>query len=63
MAKSSRKIKQFVIPPGARSAHNGAFKTHFPGASRPMESPRRVLLVEDDVHIADLLTLHLRDER
>ncbi|AKC71702.1 response regulator transcription factor [Pandoraea oxalativorans] len=28
-----------------------------------MESPRRVLLVEDDVHIADLLTLHLRDER
>ncbi|VVE40571.1 response regulator transcription factor [Pandoraea soli] len=28
-----------------------------------MESPRRVLLVEDDVHIADLLALHLRDER
>ncbi|VVD81241.1 response regulator transcription factor [Pandoraea anhela] len=28
-----------------------------------MESPRRVLLVEDDVHIADLLSLHLRDER
>lgn len=41
----------------------GAFKTYFPGAVPPMESPRRVLLVEDDVHIADLLTLHLRDER
>lgn len=25
-------------------------------------SPRRILLVEDDAHIADLLTLHLRDE-
>lgn len=28
----------------------------------PMESPRRVLIVEDDVHIAELLRLHLRDE-
>jgi len=27
-----------------------------------MASTRRVLLVEDDVHIADLLALHLRDE-
>src|SRR5262245_52502470 len=27
-----------------------------------MEQPRRVLLVEDDIHIADLLSLHLRDE-
>ena len=27
-----------------------------------MSSPRRILLVEDDAHIADLLTLHLRDE-
>jgi len=27
-----------------------------------MTSPRRVLLVEDDAHIADLLSLHLRDE-
>ena len=27
-----------------------------------MTSPRRVLLVEDDAHIADLLALHLRDE-
>ncbi len=27
-----------------------------------MSAPRRVLLVEDDAHIADLLCLHLRDE-
>ena len=27
-----------------------------------MSAPRRVLLVEDDAHIADLLSLHLRDE-
>ena len=27
-----------------------------------MTAPRRVLLVEDDAHIADLLALHLRDE-
>ena len=29
---------------------------------RAMASERRVLLVEDDAHIADLLALHLRDE-
>jgi DNA-binding response OmpR family regulator len=28
-----------------------------------MEQQRRVLLVEDDAHIANLLTLHLRDEQ
>lgn len=28
-----------------------------------MDQARRILLVEDDAHIADLLTLHLRDER
>jgi DNA-binding response OmpR family regulator len=28
-----------------------------------MDHPRRVLLVEDDAHIANLLTLHLRDEQ
>ncbi|MNZ40212.1 Sensory transduction protein regX3 [compost metagenome] len=28
-----------------------------------MDQPRRVLLVEDDIHIADLLALHLRDEQ
>ncbi|GAB3628825.1 DNA-binding response regulator [Pandoraea terrae] len=28
-----------------------------------MDQPKRVLLVEDDTHIADLLKLHLRDER
>ncbi len=27
-----------------------------------MERPKRVLIVEDDAHIADLLRLHLRDE-
>ena len=27
-----------------------------------MATPRRVLLVEDDAHIADLLSMHLRDE-
>jgi DNA-binding response OmpR family regulator len=27
-----------------------------------METPRRVLIVEDDAHIAELLRLHLRDE-
>ena len=29
----------------------------------PMDQPKRILLVEDDPHIADLLSLHLRDER
>lgn len=28
-----------------------------------MDQPRRILLVEDDIHIANLLALHLRDER
>ena len=28
----------------------------------PMSATRRVLLVEDDAHIADLLAMHLRDE-
>ncbi|HEU0230663.1 MAG TPA: response regulator transcription factor [Burkholderiaceae bacterium] len=28
-----------------------------------MDQPKRVLLVEDDTNIADLLTMHLRDER
>ena len=27
-----------------------------------MDQPKRILIVEDDIHIADLLTLHLRDE-
>ncbi|MEG1736237.1 MAG: DNA-binding response regulator, partial [Comamonas sp.] len=27
-----------------------------------MESTKRVLIVEDDLHIAELLRLHLRDE-
>ena len=27
-----------------------------------MDTPRRVLIVEDDAHIAELLRLHLRDE-
>jgi len=27
-----------------------------------MDAPKRILLVEDDVHIAELLRLHLRDE-
>lgn len=29
---------------------------------RPMNSAKRVLIVEDDVHIANLLRMHLRDE-
>lgn len=28
-----------------------------------MDQPKRVLVVEDDAHIADLICLHLRDER
>ena len=28
-----------------------------------MEQPKRVLVVEDDAHIADLICLHLRDEQ
>ena len=28
-----------------------------------MEQPKRVLVVEDDTHIADLIVLHLRDEQ
>jgi DNA-binding response OmpR family regulator len=27
-----------------------------------MDTPKRVLLVEDDAHIAELLRMHLRDE-
>ncbi len=27
-----------------------------------MTSPKRILIVEDDAHIAELLRLHLRDE-
>jgi two-component system OmpR family response regulator len=27
-----------------------------------MDQPKRILIVEDDIHIAELLTLHLRDE-
>jgi two-component system, OmpR family, response regulator len=30
---------------------------------RLMEQPKRILIVEDDMHIADVLSLHLRDER
>ena len=30
--------------------------------SRPMNKTRRVLIVEDDAHIAELLRMHLRDE-
>jgi two-component system, OmpR family, response regulator len=28
-----------------------------------MDQPKRILLIEDDMHIADVLSLHLRDER
>ena len=28
-----------------------------------MDQPKRVLVVEDDAHIADLICLHLRDEQ
>ena len=27
-----------------------------------MDQPKRILVVEDDSHIADLICLHLRDE-
>ena len=27
-----------------------------------MDTPKRVLIVEDDAHIAELLRMHLRDE-
>src|SRR5690349_17687084 len=32
-------------------------------SSQPMDHPKRVLIVEDDVDIANVLSLHLRDER
>lgn len=32
------------------------------GPPAPMSSAKRVLIVEDDVHIANLLRMHLRDE-
>ncbi|NWC78586.1 response regulator transcription factor, partial [Pseudomonas sp. P7759] len=28
-----------------------------------MDQPKRVLVVEDDAHIADLICLHLHDEQ
>ena len=28
-----------------------------------MDQPKRILIVEDDADIADVLSLHLRDER
>ncbi len=48
-------------------AHNAAAAPwvppgHFTASLLPVTLARRVLLVEDDAHIADLLTLHLRDE-
>jgi two-component system OmpR family response regulator len=33
------------------------------GVRSPMDHPKRVLIVEDDVDIANVLSLHLRDER
>ncbi|WP_082938988.1 response regulator transcription factor [Mitsuaria sp. 7] len=34
-----------------------------PSPPPPAHQPKRLLLVEDDAHIAELLALHLRDER
>jgi DNA-binding response OmpR family regulator len=71
--KSSRKIKKIVITAGriirdnrggeelrpqGRCLRFGAWSTK----GLFMNSARRILIVEDDEHIADLLQLHLRDE-
>jgi DNA-binding response OmpR family regulator len=59
VAKSSRKVQQNVMIRPLNAAAAGA---HNPLAM-VSEAPKRLLLVEDDIHIADLLALHLRDER
>ena len=52
MADSSRKVQLIVITPGVGSPHN----------PEDMKSAKRVLIVEDDAHIAELLRMHLHDE-
>jgi PleD family two-component response regulator len=51
MADSSRKVQLIVITPNPYRGTIGA-----------MDTPKRVLIVEDDAHIAELLRMHLRDE-
>jgi len=60
IAKSSREVKQFVITPPEENPHNVPIRSK--GLSF-MEPTKRVLVVEDDLHIADLICLHLRDEQ
>ena len=48
---------------GSPSCPSGAGGFAFKGNVNPMDHPKRILIVEDDVDIADVLSLHLRDER
>lgn len=59
IAKSSRKLKINVIFAVREKGDNDRTP---PTIKKVMDSQKRVLIVEDDMHIADLLRLHLRDE-
>ncbi|SAL70478.1 two component transcriptional regulator [Caballeronia choica] len=48
---------------GSPSCPSGAGGFAFKGIVNHMDHPKRILIVEDDVDIADVLSLHLRDER
>ncbi len=69
--ESSRKVKLNVITRRRGILHNGCagairlsvFSVFSPFLSPPMDHPKRILIVEDDVDIANVLSLHLRDER
>lgn len=68
ISKSSRKVKLIVITPARHFLHNGHFNPDLlPGRTapipeEPMDQTKRVLIVEDDADIANVLMLHLRDE-
>lgn len=62
MAESSPNLKQFVITGLADFCTIEPVQNRGP-SRRTMEHAKRILLVEDDVGIANVLAMHLRDER
>ncbi len=69
-SKSSQKVKLDVKPAGRLIRQNGEPDIRARCAERIashqkayMDTPKRILIVEDDIPIAEVLSLHLRDER
>ncbi|MGX0935577.1 DNA-binding response OmpR family regulator [Cupriavidus metallidurans] len=62
MAESSPNLKQFVITGLADFCTIEPVQSRGP-SRHTMEHAKRILLVEDDVGIANVLAMHLRDER